>query len=149
MQHHWKNYFLFSAKEQKGVMVLGVLLLLSISISLLIPKPLLIKKQNKFQKDIVLFYFDPNSLDSAHAVMLGIPSRQINTLFHYRNKGGRFYQKEDLAKWYGLKPDLLEKLIQSHYLLMPCLCIFQLFRFQLFVKANVQNKGIFLGNNEL
>jgi len=111
MQDHWKNYFLFSVKEQKGVMVLGVLLLLSISISLFLPKPSPIVKKNKLQKDLVLFYFDPNSLDSAHALMLGIPARQITTLFHYRNKGGRFYQKEDLAHWYGLKPDLIEKLI--------------------------------------
>lgn len=111
MQDHWKSYFLFSIKEQKGIIVLGLVLLLSIIISVLLPKPILKVKQNKAPKQYVLFNFDPNSIDSAHALLLGIPARQISTLLHYRNKGGRFYQKEDLAHWYGLKTDLLEKLI--------------------------------------
>jgi competence protein ComEA len=58
-----------------------------------------------------LFYFDPNTMDSITAIRLGIPSRQVITLMRYRNKGGRFYRKEDLAKLYGLKKDLVEKLI--------------------------------------
>jgi len=111
MQDHWKSYFLFSIKEQKGIIVLGLVLLLSIIISVLLPKPILKVKQNKAPKQYVLFNFDPNSIDSVHALLLGIPARQISTLLHYRNKGGRFYQKEDLAHWYGLKKDLLEKLI--------------------------------------
>ncbi len=111
MQDHWKSYFIFSIKEQKGIIVLGLVLLLSIIISMLLPKPILKEKQNKDQKEYVLFNFDPNSIDSAHALLLGIPARQISTLLHYRNKGGRFYRKEDLAHWYGLKTDLLEKLM--------------------------------------
>ena len=58
-----------------------------------------------------LFYFDPNTMDSITAIRLGIPSRQVITLMRYRNKGGRFYRKEDLAKLYGLKKELVEKLI--------------------------------------
>jgi DNA uptake protein ComE-like DNA-binding protein len=50
-------------------------------------------------------------MDSITAIRLGIPSRQVITLMRYRNKGGRFYRKEDLAKLYGLKKDLVEKLI--------------------------------------
>ncbi len=111
MQHHWKSYFLFSIKEQKGIIVLGLILLLSILMSVLLPKPILKEKQIKTQKEYVLFNFDPNSLDSAHALLLGIPPRQISTLLRYRNKGGRFYQKEDLGHWYGLKKELVEKLM--------------------------------------
>lgn len=111
MRDSWKAYFIFSIKEQKGIMVLGLVLLLSIIIGLLLPKESMHSKQVKQQRDFVLFNFDPNTIDSAHALLLGIPPRQISTLFHYRNKGGRFYRKEDLAHWYGLKPDLLEKLM--------------------------------------
>ena len=111
MRDHWKSYFLFSIKEQKGIIVLGLILLLSIVISWLLPKSILKEKQNKDQKEYVLFNFDPNSLDSAHALLLGIPPRQISTLLRYRNKGGRFYHKEDLGHWYGLKKELVEKLM--------------------------------------
>ncbi len=111
MQHHWKSYFIFSIKEQKGILVLGLVLLVSIIISILMPKSALKEKQSKIQKEYVLFNFDPNSIDSTHALRLGIPPRQISTLFRYRNKGGRFYRKEDLGHWYGLKKELIEKLM--------------------------------------
>ena len=44
MQDHWKSYFIFSIKEQKGIIVLGLVLLLSIIISMLLPKPILKEK---------------------------------------------------------------------------------------------------------
>jgi DNA uptake protein ComE-like DNA-binding protein len=111
MRHHWKDYFIFSIKEQKGIIVLGFILLLSILVSLLLPKPLMKKVPSKKNEHFVLFKFDPNTIDSGQALLLGIPSKQISTLLHYRNKGGRFYRKEDLARLYGLKAELLEKLI--------------------------------------
>ena len=111
MQDHWKAYFIFSVKEQRGIIVLGFLLLLSIVFGLLVPKSAHPLKAFKEPKEGVLFNFDPNTIDSAKAVMLGIPNRQVNTLLRYRNKGGRFYHKEDLARLYGLKKDLLDKLM--------------------------------------
>jgi DNA uptake protein ComE-like DNA-binding protein len=111
MRHHWKDYFIFSVKEQKGIIVLGFILLLSILVSLLLPKPLIKVVPSKTNKHIVLFKFDPNTIDSTEALLLGIPPKQISTLLHYRNKGGRFYRKEDLSHLYGWKADLLEKLI--------------------------------------
>lgn len=111
MRHHWKPYFLFSNKEQKGIIVLGFVLLMSILISLLTTKSTLSPKRIKTKQDFILFNFDPNKIDSAHALLLGIPPKQINTLMHFRAKGGVFYRKEDLGRWYGLKPELLEKLL--------------------------------------
>jgi len=111
MQNHWKAYFIFSIKEQRGIMVLGIILLLSMVIGLLVPKSVSKLKGAKELKELVLFNFDPNTMDSAEAVLLGIPPKQINTLIHYRNKGGKFYRKEDLARWYGLSKDLLDKLM--------------------------------------
>ena len=51
------------------------------------------------------------SIDSANAIHLGIPLKQVNTLMHYREKGGRFYKKEDLLKLYGLDPVIAHQLI--------------------------------------
>jgi len=88
MQDHWKAYFIFSVKEQRGIIVLGFLLLLSIVFGLLVPKSAHPLKAFKEPKEGVLFNFDPNTIDSAKAVLLGIPNRQVNTLLRYRNKGG-------------------------------------------------------------
>ena len=111
MQHRWKDYFIFSVKEQKGMLVLGVVLLLSILVSLLLPRPMSKKVPSKTNEHFVLFHFDPNTIDSSQALLLGIPPKQISTLLHYRNKGGRFFRKEDIARWYGLKAELQEKLM--------------------------------------
>jgi DNA uptake protein ComE-like DNA-binding protein len=126
MQSGWKSYFIFSKKEQRGIMVLGIILLSTLLMGILFPrKEMVIRdKSNKYYNENhngpktmtslpigPLFYFDPNTMDSLTAIRLGIPSRQVITLMRYRNKGGRFYRKEDIAKLYGLKKELVEKLI--------------------------------------
>jgi DNA uptake protein ComE-like DNA-binding protein len=110
MQSGWKSYFIFSKKEQRGIMVLGIILLSTMLMGILFPRKE--KAINSTTQQIgSLFYFDPNTMDSITAIRLGIPSRQVMTLMRYRNKGGRFYRKEDIAKLYGLKKELVEKLI--------------------------------------
>ena len=49
-----------------------------------------------------LFTFDPNTLPTEGWQKLGLSNRTIKTLNNYRNKGGRFYKKEDLKKIWGL-----------------------------------------------
>ena len=110
MQSGWKSYFIFSKKEQRGIMVLGIILLGTMLMGILFPRKETAINSTAQQRG-PLFYFDPNTMDSITAIRLGIPSRQVITLMRYRNKGGRFYRKEDLAKLYGLKKDLVEKLI--------------------------------------
>jgi DNA uptake protein ComE-like DNA-binding protein len=110
MQSGWKSYFIFSKKEQRGIMVLGIILLGTMLMGILFPRKELAINITAQQRG-PLFYFDPNTMDSITAIRLGIPSRQVITLMRYRNKGGRFYRKEDIAKLYGLKKELVEKLI--------------------------------------
>lgn len=45
-----------------------------------------------------LFVFDPNKVDSAGWVRLGLSPRQASSIIKYRQKGGRFRKVEDLAK---------------------------------------------------
>ncbi len=48
------------------------------------------------------FNFDPNTLDSAGWIKLGLGVKTITTILNYRNKGGKFYNKEDVKKMYSL-----------------------------------------------
>ncbi|UIR57147.1 helix-hairpin-helix domain-containing protein [Sphingobacterium sp. SRCM116780] len=48
------------------------------------------------------FRFDPNTLDDAGWLGLGFTEKQIKVINNYRNKGGRFYKKEDLSKIYSI-----------------------------------------------
>lgn len=55
--------------------------------------------------------FDPNRLNEADWVDLGIPPRTARTIRKYLDKGGRFKQPEDLGKIWGLKPSDLDRLL--------------------------------------
>ena len=113
MINSWEAYFIFSEKERKGIIVLGVILTLSIVFALLVPhkKDIVGKASPLTIPTLHLFTFDPNTIDSANAIHLGIPLKQVNTLMHYREKGGRFYKKEDILKLYGLDPVIAQQLI--------------------------------------
>lgn len=56
-----------------------------------------------------LFRFDPNTATTEELQRLGLSARTAKTIENYRNKGGRFYQPEDLKKIWGLKPEFYER----------------------------------------
>lgn len=102
MKSDWKAYFIFSEKELKAVIVIGIFILISTATAILFPsKPILQKR----------FYFDPNSLDSNAAMQLGFLPKHFKTLSKFRAKGGRFYKAKDLLKWYGVPKAQLESLL--------------------------------------
>ncbi len=73
------------------------------------------KKKNYQEVNINGFPFDPNKASLAELKNLGLPEKVASTLLSFRNKGGKFYKKEDLKKIYGLKKewyDDLEPFIQ-------------------------------------
>ena len=113
MINSWEAYFIFSEKERKGIIVLGIILTLSMAFTLLVPHKngIVAKAIPSPVPTLHLFAFDPNTIDSANAIQLGIPVKQVNTLIHYREKGGRFYKKEDIFKLYGLDPVIAYQLI--------------------------------------
>lgn len=49
-----------------------------------------------------LFYFDPNSLDEAGWLKLGLRPRQVATILKYVQKGGRFKAPDDIKKIWSL-----------------------------------------------
>jgi competence ComEA-like helix-hairpin-helix protein len=60
------------------------------------------KKVKKAPPSPKVFDFDPNTADRAALLQLGLPPKTAATLIKYRQKGGKFYRKEDLKKIYGL-----------------------------------------------
>jgi competence protein ComEA len=59
-----------------------------------------------------LFIFDPNTATVEEFIQLGISPKVATIIQHYREKGGRFFKKEDLTKIYGLKPDIYNRIEQ-------------------------------------
>lgn len=74
------------------------------------------KTQNSFpvhetKKDAyTLFVFDPNTIDSAGFVRLGLKPFIASNILKYRNKGGRFKTVADFGKVYGILPEKLKEL---------------------------------------
>lgn len=58
-----------------------------------------------------LFRFDPNTLDEAGWLRLGLRPRTVKTVLNYLSKGGKFRKPEDLQKVYGLSPALYAQLL--------------------------------------
>lgn len=56
------------------------------------------------------FRFDPNTLDEAGFIQLGLGEKLAGTIIHYRNKGGHFYKPESFKKIWGLHPDDFKQL---------------------------------------
>lgn len=60
--------------------------------------------------EAVLFAFDPNTLDSAGFIRLGMPARAVKGLLNWRRKGKQFYKPEDLKPLYNLPPETYARL---------------------------------------
>lgn len=57
-----------------------------------------------------LFNFNPNELNVSEFQELGLPKFLAERIINFRNKGGKFRNKEDLSKIYGLSPEKYEEL---------------------------------------
>ena len=72
------------------------------------------KKENDMETaatpTVTLFYFNPNTLDAAGWVKLGIREKTAATIQKYVSKGGRFRTPEDISKIWGLSEADVKKL---------------------------------------
>jgi competence ComEA-like helix-hairpin-helix protein len=132
------TYFGFNKRERNGILILfGILILLfivKISITSFIkegePISLIklspknresensyinnypnkkIKKKESSTKN-VFFVFDPNTISQQDAIELGFSKKTAETLIKFREKGGKFSEKEDLKKLYGIKASFYESI---------------------------------------
>lgn len=58
--------------------------------------------KNEKKSDISPFAFDPNSISKKELEKMNMRDNLINTILNYREKGGRFYSKEDFKKLYTI-----------------------------------------------
>ena len=130
LRNFLSSYFYYSRGERNGVIVLAVLsLCFSIlpKLYFLMYKPSYQKANDAaFEYEIaaftaekaahtegvasanrgeqsVLFSFNPNNVTKEDLIQLGLSPRVATTFIHFREKGGRFFKKEDVKKIYGVK----------------------------------------------
>ncbi len=136
MRKIFTNYFFYSKSERNGIIVLSIVSL----IALVVPKffsfyqnPAKAIDYGAFETDILAFQnsfapskedeafsqlnsepqvfpFNPNTASINDFVKLGLSSKVANTINHYREKGGKFFKREDLRKIYGLSPSDYDRL---------------------------------------
>lgn len=56
----------------------------------------------KGQKIVQLFEFDPNTVSKSDLIKLGLTEKAANNLVNFRNKGAKFYKKQDFKKVWGV-----------------------------------------------
>jgi competence ComEA-like helix-hairpin-helix protein len=113
------EYFTFTKSQRNGSLLLvGMLVLLMIVYFLM---PTFIKpetsddagfrdellafeasRRTRGAKQLAPFFFDPNELPAERWPELGLSPEQVSVILNFRNKGGRFYEKEDLKKIYSI-----------------------------------------------
>ena len=119
----WKDFFLYTRSEQRGIIILSVLILMVLIVRVSMPywawyfvdKEMdagFVDKVNAYNQELVeamkaesrdsLFVFNPNSISEDELELLGFSKYQIKALVGYRNKVGPLEEKKDLLKVYGV-----------------------------------------------
>jgi len=129
--HFFRNYFSFTPGEERGLIVLFVLIILVCLLPWMfrISNPVPFVSGISWEKLSVdsfhaghedsaghlsgrmisspdpakeKFCFDPNTVSFYEMKKLGFSRLAINSLLRYRQKGGRFFRKEEVKKIYGI-----------------------------------------------
>ena len=133
------TYFGFNKRERNGLLVLisfiFLLIIIRFSITTFVEKPVALKiikvspeeteknyqenyaiytkgkkKKHHQEKKNYFFVFDPNTISEKDAIELGFSKKTASTLIKFREKGGKFYIKEDLKKLYGISNEFFESI---------------------------------------
>jgi DNA uptake protein ComE-like DNA-binding protein len=132
----WKSYFHFTRRERNGV--ISLLLLIAVLLSIRICLPGWVKRPEDPKEDqnlmaaweqykndhkvqhpgkspvtpttASLFRFDPNTIDSADCLRLGLRPVTTRMLLNWRRSGKVFHNREDLKPLYTLKPEEYQRL---------------------------------------
>lgn len=63
------------------------------------------KSKDDSKKIITPFPFDPNTVSKEELLSMNIRENLVKAIVNYRNKGGKFYRKEDLQKIYTISEE--------------------------------------------
>ena len=133
---NWKDYFVASKKEKKGIFVLSFILILffctKIILSFILNNEQKIenkyilediktfqasfkqgdtKIENQIIKNIELHFFDPNTSTKKEFLKLGLSEKQIKVISNFRNKGGKFFKPKDFKKIYVISDKKFKELL--------------------------------------
>jgi competence protein ComEA len=136
-----KDYFSFNSRERVSILLLCCLMAFfwilpywypeknkmpessnGVSTSMDSPKTLANEPHQPLAKsiediEIQPFEFDPNELTGEGFKKLGLKQKTIQTILHYREKGGRFREPGDLKKIWGISEREFKQLIP--YVVIP------------------------------
>ncbi|MDX1939503.1 MAG: helix-hairpin-helix domain-containing protein [Saprospiraceae bacterium] len=128
MKNFLHEYFYYTRSERNGALVLSILCVLLFVVPAFFPyiapkpkspdfevlfsseKAAIADDHSSEEIEITLFEFDPNTASKEELELLGLSAKLAQTIVNYRNKGGKFYQTEDLQKIYTLKAEDYERL---------------------------------------
>jgi DNA uptake protein ComE-like DNA-binding protein len=106
-----------SREQIIGAIALGLMLVATIGILWLVPKPAAPAMTAVAPESVdstavqpVLRPFDPNTADSLTLIGIGLTPRQTHSLMQYRRKGGRWRNADDFARLYGLSDSAFQVL---------------------------------------
>ena len=73
--------------------------------------------QTQERLELQPFQFNPNTITEEEGLRMGLTDRQIRNIINYRDKGGKFYSKNDLAKLYTISEEDFAQL--EPYIVLP------------------------------
>lgn len=127
------SYFDPSTAERRGLIALGIALLLVIAVGLYVkshrekeetPAAYEAKERGLRQSPhrvskpyyavpehkVETFPFDPNEADSTTLLRLGMPPFMVRNIYKYRARGGRYHEPRDLRHTYGMTNELWDRI---------------------------------------
>lgn len=128
-----KEYFRFSKKDRRGVLLLSSLILVMI-LATIVVNSLSLNSENDFSdfKEAIdkwestkkkptrihsLFSFDPNTVSAEKIDSLLLPQFVKDNIINYRKAGGEFNEAADLKKIYGMNDSIYAAI--EKYIIIP------------------------------
>jgi DNA uptake protein ComE-like DNA-binding protein len=119
-----REYFYFSKKDRRGVLLLGTIIVLVIA-GIFIADTIQLNQEYDFSEfkaaikkwdqektaDVglnSLFSFNPNNITEEALDSLLLPRFVKSNILSYRKAGGKFYRSEDVRKIYGMNDSIFE-----------------------------------------
>jgi competence protein ComEA len=130
-----REMFYFTQKERNGIIALLCLIFVLLALNILLPylyhnKPVdtskwedevrsYLNRQENLQQatDKEPEPFDPNKIGYDELSAMGVPAKVASNWIRYLDKGGRFKQKSDVRKIYGMTDALFDRM--QGFILIP------------------------------
>lgn len=135
--NYWQTFWVLGKTERQGILFLLVCILLSLFLPAWLspnrqltdkPDPAMLAVLDSLQKAetlrpahsltpkeaasaVVLHSFDPNTINKAGLVAMGLSEKTADSWLRFREKGGKFKKAEDIRKLYALRANDADRLL--------------------------------------